>query len=214
MEASDYKPFVKVYQLLSVAMRRNPLNDEEGVGEEVYFQALSYLPFKAVNEAAQKISREGGEWFPTTAVWCRVADELAYKFLLTAEIAEGQHRLLKSPEQKSAMELAEIAKAQLVKDMRDRAQASPGHPFPWEYVAGFFERMPVRPAPTLGCDACGDSGFVRKMCEQESPCERHQMDPDFEPHEDMARCPCVSHNPVIKRRQELASLRRTKRVKE
>ena len=42
---------------------------------KVYRRALMDLPFWAIQEAAQELSRKGGEFFPPAPVWHRAAEE-------------------------------------------------------------------------------------------------------------------------------------------
>lgn len=77
--------FLVVFNRLAVALRE--AQDETGLTQGVYFEALADLPLSALEAGAKALMQEPGrKWFPTTAEW-RTAAEQAQMTQLRAAIA-------------------------------------------------------------------------------------------------------------------------------
>lgn len=69
--ALDSELFKACFNRLAKALRAN---DIDGATKAVYYEALKVLPTWAVEEAANELSRKGGSFFPTSAVWFTAAE--------------------------------------------------------------------------------------------------------------------------------------------
>lgn len=75
--------FLAVFNRLCVALRET--QDDSGVTQQVYFDALSDLPLAALESGANALMRQQGRrFFPTTAEWRTEAEKAAYADLKRA----------------------------------------------------------------------------------------------------------------------------------
>ena len=76
--------FVVVFNRLAVALREQ--QDETGITQGVYYDALKDLPLKAIDLGAVALTKQmDRRFFPTTAEW-RTAAERAHQELLRAAV--------------------------------------------------------------------------------------------------------------------------------
>lgn len=70
-QTTDRKPaFAQCFNRLAKALRAT---DIDGATVQIYFDALADLPLWALEIGAVELSRRGGSFFPTTAVWHEAA---------------------------------------------------------------------------------------------------------------------------------------------
>lgn len=76
--------FLSIFNRLCVALREQ--QDDSGVTQGIYFDALKDLPIAALDEGAAALAKQGGRrFFPTTAEW-REAAEVAHVQQLKAAV--------------------------------------------------------------------------------------------------------------------------------
>lgn len=82
--------FLAVFSRLSVALRET--QDDTGVTQQVYFDALHDLPLSALETSANVLMRQQGrKFFPTTAEWRAEAEKAAYADLKRAVGGGREH---------------------------------------------------------------------------------------------------------------------------
>lgn len=87
-KTTDERGFLAVFSRLCVALRET--QDDSGITQQVYFDALRDLPLDALERGAMALSRERGRrFFPTTAEW-RAAAEIAATDSLRKALSDGQ----------------------------------------------------------------------------------------------------------------------------
>lgn len=68
------REFLAVFSRLCVGLREQ--QDDSGITQQVYFEALRDLPVAALESGAAALMREPGRrWFPTTAEWRAAAEQ-------------------------------------------------------------------------------------------------------------------------------------------
>lgn len=73
-ETTAPQPFLALFSRLCVGLRE--AQDDSGITQQVYYEALRDLPLQALETAAMALLREKGrKWFPTTAEWRTAAEE-------------------------------------------------------------------------------------------------------------------------------------------
>ncbi len=83
-KAANEAEFLAVFNRLCVALRES--QDESGITQQVYWEALKDLPLKALELGAGNLMREKGRrFFPSTAEW-REASYVADATLRNAEL--------------------------------------------------------------------------------------------------------------------------------
>lgn len=204
MTDDDADRFDQTFNRLSMAFQHTPDEGEK----DVYYDALCYLPVQAVEDAANKIARDGSSFFPKTSDWCDQADHLAAESSQRL-FDQEQHRLLPAPMVKDAHARAVLARAKFLKELRERPANGK---VDFAKVADTWERaFPVTKRPWKhGCDVCQDSGYVSRFCDAQSRCRAHNYDDPVYDHDYVEACNCRPTNPVIQRRLELAMSRRQK----
>lgn len=74
---ADATQFLALFSRLCVGLRET--QDDSGITQQVYWDALGDMPLPALEAGAQALMRESGrKWFPTTAEW-RDAANTAYE---------------------------------------------------------------------------------------------------------------------------------------
>lgn len=80
---TDTRAFLAVFNRLCVALREP--QDDSGITQQVYFEALRDLPLAALETSANVLMRQQGRrFFPTTAEWRTEAEKAAYADLKRA----------------------------------------------------------------------------------------------------------------------------------
>ena len=79
----DATEFLQLFSRLCVALRES--QDDTGITQEVYWEALRDVPLAALEAGARALMRESGrKWFPTTAEWRTAAGVAQTEHLRTA----------------------------------------------------------------------------------------------------------------------------------
>jgi hypothetical protein len=87
-QPTEARAFLAVFSRLCVALREK--DDDSGITQQVYFEALRDVPLKALEAGAATLMREQGRrFFPTTAEW-RAAADRAMESQLRSAVGQGR----------------------------------------------------------------------------------------------------------------------------
>lgn len=201
MTAADKPRFVQCFTALAVALRLHDAEIDE-FQQGVYFNVLADLPIDAIEASVPVLQRSAGSFFPTTAEWYRVADDMAAEQLIAA--GDGAVPAL-PPAGDDELYRTRRARDRMVEAFRA---------WGWTKPADRFAQLRIRVPRPHWCATCQDAGWKTKTCPDDGVCGRPDCDePEAGSHTYAKRCGCASQNPVIAARCAEANRRQTQRTK-